>query len=135
MSIWSGRSASDVAVGLAAEAILLLDDARLADRIKEYLGEVQRARGRVAALGVDLKERERRNEIEYNQLKQGAREARRRAPGSAVEVSRRPAACAICGLFACAHLAALGAIEAAHPRERDSRPTIGTMALPPERAP
>jgi hypothetical protein len=73
MSIWSGRSASDVVVGLAAEAILLLDDVRLADRIEEYLGEVQRARGRVAAPG-DLKERERRNEIEYNQLKQGARE-------------------------------------------------------------
>jgi hypothetical protein len=45
---------------------------------------------------------------------------------------RRDVACAICGLFACAHLGVFGMIEAAHPRERETRPTIEATTPPPE---
>ncbi|SRR5437879_4514198 len=41
-------------------------------------------------------------------------------------------ACAVAGLAACAHLAVLGVIEAAHPHERKVPPTVEAAALPPE---
>jgi len=41
-------------------------------------------------------------------------------------------ACAVAGLAACAHLAVLGVTDAAHPRERETRPTVAASALPPE---
>ena len=45
---------------------------------------------------------------------------------------RRDVACAICGLFVCAHLAVLGVTEAAHLHEHETRQAIETAALPPE---
>ena len=56
--------------------------------------------------------------------------------GSPVEYHRgvtcqRDAACAVCGLLACAHLAALGVIEAVHLHEGADR-RIEATALPPE---
>ncbi len=44
----------------------------------------------------------------------------------------RDVACAVCGLFACAHLAALGAHEAAHPAQHQARPAVVAEALPVE---
>ena len=45
---------------------------------------------------------------------------------------RRDVACAVCGLLACAHLSVIWTIEAAHPHDREPRPTIEATALPPE---
>jgi hypothetical protein len=45
---------------------------------------------------------------------------------------RRDVACAVRGLFACAHLGALGAVEAAHPHHFEGRPTVIAEALPVE---
>src|SRR5947209_2354633 len=39
-------------------------------------------------------------------------------------------ACAVAGLAACAHLAVLGVIEAAHPRREEARPALTVDALP-----
>jgi hypothetical protein len=44
----------------------------------------------------------------------------------------RQIVCATCGLVACAHLAVVGAVEAAHPHGPQSRPAVVAEALPPE---
>ncbi len=49
-----------------------------------------------------------------------------------IMMTRRDVVCAICGLAACAHLAALGATDAAHPHQSDARPAVTVEALPVE---
>ena len=74
MSFWSGSTNPTTAAGLAAEAILLMDDAMLADRITEYFDEVQSAFARVRPFSGDMKEYQHRSSVEYDKLKREARE-------------------------------------------------------------
>jgi hypothetical protein len=74
MSVWSGSTNPTTAAGLAAEAILLMDNATLADRITEYFDEVQTAFARVQSFAGDMKEYQHRSSVEYDKLKREARE-------------------------------------------------------------